>query len=100
MVRRHGSIPEANMYGRETLAHIAMDAGFINVRHYSIRGYVFPGAARLARAIRDGCVHADDASIILSEQEIVTCAGVETWTDHNDLADFVILAATKPKANG
>lgn len=96
MIRRHGSIPEANMIDRATLAERVASIGYVDVSTRSIRGHVFPGAARLADAIANGCAEVDEAEIRLTEQEISDCAGVAAWADHNGLSDFVLLAASKP----
>jgi microcystin synthetase protein McyJ len=96
LIRRHGGIPEANMYDRFTYTAILKEKGFTNIEVESIRGYVFPGMAKLVRAIQAGNGDSLSIEIHLSRQDVEQCSGVELWESNNGLADFVVVTAHKP----
>lgn len=96
MIRRHGNIPEANMYDRLTLQNIASDMGYTGVETVSLRDQVFPGAAKLVWQMHGGRLQPDECPVYLTDSERRDCSGVEWWENSNGIGDFVLLSARKP----
>jgi microcystin synthetase protein McyJ len=97
MIRRHGKIPEENMYDRFRLERIVKDVGYCLVSMVSLRQEVFPGAAKLAKLLGANLLLPDDCVIGLTDAEKRTCLGVEWWERTSGIGDFVLLAARKPE---
>jgi microcystin synthetase protein McyJ len=97
MIRRHGHIPEQNMYDRLEFERIVQKAGFQSSDVVSVREQVFPGAAKLATLLQTGGdLLPDDCAVCVTDSEKEACSGVEWWEEANGLSDFVLLTARKP----
>ena len=76
-LRRWG-VPWANIYDRNVYADKLRAHGFVDVRVESIRNHVFPGIGKYSAA-RNAGKRMDEIEIELSQEEIDSCAGAQTW---------------------
>jgi microcystin synthetase protein McyJ len=88
------AVPLCNLYDRNEYRRRLEKVGFVNVQAESIRNYVFPGCIKYQQ-LRNRGVPMRDAQILLSQQEIDDCYGLDLWK-MTGLSDYVLFSADKP----
>lgn len=92
---RRWAIPADNVYDRDVYREKLLACGFVDVEVESIRHYVFPGMHRYseerARGVARGAEH-----VVLSDEDVAQCLGVEGWRRQGGLSDYVVFSALRP----
>lgn len=91
---RRWAVPLVNMYDSDEYCRRLSHAGFGNVRHESIRQYVFPGVLKY-QALRQKGQSSREARVELSEEDVAQCKGLELFKI-TGMTDYVIFSAKKP----
>jgi microcystin synthetase protein McyJ len=92
---RRWGLPAQNIYDREVYRDKLLRAGFVEPAVESIREYVFPGMHRYAQQRTAGVVRGQE-HVVLSDEDIAQCRGVEDWRKQGGLTDYVLFSARKP----
>lgn len=88
------SVPLANIYDSDEYCRKMEAHGFVNARFESIRNHVFPGSVKY-RTLREQGATFESARIELTDEEVDTCYGLETWK-LTGFTDYVLFTADKP----